>query len=75
MCFSISFFAECACNVNGSLKLDDSVCQSTEPCPCDVNGKCTCSEGFNGEKCAECEAGYFDLNESELDSSVSCSGN
>lgn len=67
--------SDCACNINGSLKLDDSVCHSTEPCPCDVKGACTCSKGFNGDKCDECESGYFDLNENELDSSVSCSGN
>ena len=67
-------FSDCACNINGSLKLDDSVCHSTEPCPCDVKGACTCSKGFTGDKCDECETGYFDTDGNNFDSSSTCTG-
>ena len=42
---------ECLCNIDGSLKTDNSTCTSDEPCPCDSTGVCSCKDGYYGEKC------------------------
>ena len=65
---------DCPCNINGSLKNDDSACTPTDPCPCDSNGVCTCSIGYTGDNCVECETGYFDLDGNNFDSSSTCAG-
>ena len=69
-----SLIIECACYIDGSLKTDGSMCTSIDPCPCDSNGSCKCGIGYSGDKCDECEAGYFDLDRNNLDSTTSCSG-
>ena len=65
---------DCSCHFDGSLKTDGSVCISTDPCPCSSSGTCNCGIGFKGEKCDECEPGYYDLDENESTSGVSCTG-
>ena len=65
---------DCPCNINGSLKNDDSACTPTDPCPCDSNGVCTCSIGYTGDNCVECETGYFDSDGNNFDSSSTCTG-
>ena len=51
------------------MKSDGSVCTLTDPCPCDSDGLCTCRIGSTGEKCNQCEAGYY-IN----DSFATCAG-
>ena len=65
---------DCSCNIDGSLKNDESVCTSTDPCPCDINGVCTCRIGYTGDNCIECEAGYYDVGGNNFDSSSTCAG-
>ena len=65
---------DCECYIDGSLKADGSICTSTDPCPCDLNGACTCGIGYMGNKCDECKSGYFDLDGNEVDSITSCIG-
>ena len=60
---------DCACSIGGSLKSDGSICRATDPCPCDTNGICSCEIGHAGDKCDECETGYYDT-----DDSSSCIG-
>ena len=57
----INFIKECSCNVDGSLNSDGSKCTSTDKCPCNTDGICTCKIGYTGDKCDECEASYFNL--------------
>ncbi|KAM6902929.1 laminin subunit gamma-3 [Xenentodon cancila] len=40
----------CNCNINGSLSLQ-----------CDVEGRCVCRRGVQGEKCDMCQAGFHSL--------------
>ena len=70
-----SLIIECACFIDGSLKTDGSMCTSFDPCPCDSNGSCKCGIGYAGDKCDECEAGYFDLDGNGANLVASCSGN
>ena len=65
---------DCACYIDGSLKADGSICTSTDPCPCEANGACTCGIGYIGNKCDECKSGFFDLDGNESDSITSCTG-
>ena len=60
---------DCACSIVGSLKSDGSFCSATDPCPCNTNGICSCEIGHAGDKCDECETGYYDT-----DGSSSCIG-
>ena len=60
---------DCACSIGGSLKSDGSICSATDACPCDTNGICSCEIGHAGDKCAECETGYYGT-----DGSSSCTG-
>ena len=60
---------DCACSIGGSLKNDGSICSATDSCPCDINGICTCEIGHTGDKCDECESGYYGT-----DGSPSCKG-
>ena len=68
------WFIDCDCYINGSIDADGSICINSKPCPCDTNGICTCQLGYMGDKCDKCQAGYFDLDENNLDSTTSCSG-
>ena len=43
-----SSFSDCKCNPDGSKTLE---CD-------DVNGDCTCKEGFTGSKCDECKPNF-----------------
>ena len=65
---------DCACYIDGSLKVDGSDCTSNDVCPCDANGLCTCGIGYTGEKCDKCETGYYDFDGNDLDGSASCTG-
>ena len=69
-----NYDVDCPCNIDGSLKNDNSVCTSTDPCPCDSNGVCTCRIGYTGDNCVDCEAGYFDTDGNNFDSISSCTG-
>ena len=52
--------SECLCNIEGSLKSDNTTCTNTiDPCPCGNDGVCTCSIGYIGDKCELCEIGYY----------------
>ena len=42
-----SFILDCGCYQHGSKNLN-----------CDRNGKCSCKQGFNGQKCDSCAEGY-----------------
>ena len=33
-------------------------CTGAAPCPCSSSGICSCSEGYTGDKCTECDTGY-----------------
>ena len=33
---------------------------SSEICPCDSNGLCTCGINYYGDKCEKCEKGFYD---------------
>ena len=70
--FMIYNYIDCLCNFGGSLKNDGLVCTSNDPCHCDLNGQCTCTLGYKGEKCNKCEAGFFDLDGSDYDSFAYC---
>ena len=65
---------DCGCNFDGSLKTDASACLSSDPCPCDSNGICTCQLGYTGDKCNECETGYHDADGSFSDGNSTCTG-
>ena len=56
------------------MKDDGSICTSSDPCPCDTNGVCTCGTGFKGGKCDECDSGYYDLDGNESNSIATCTG-
>ena len=56
------------------MKDDGSICTSSDPCPCDTNGVCTCGIGFKGGKCDECDSGYYDLDGNESNSIATCTG-
>ena len=60
---------DCACSLVGSLNSDGSLCSTTDPCPCDTNGICSCEKGHTGDKCDDCESGYYGT-----DGSSSCTG-
>ena len=66
---------DCACYIDGSLNALGFVCTSTEPCPCQSKGVCNCVTGFTGDKCDNCELGYYDADGNESDSTTSCKGN
>ena len=68
------WFIDCDCYINGSIDADGSICINSKPCPCDTNGICTCQLGYMGDKCNKCQAGYFDFDGNNLDSTTSCSG-
>ena len=65
---------DCFCNINGSLKIDGSLCTSSDPCPCGSTGVCACSLGYTDEKCNQCEDGYYDVDGNDSDSSAICLG-
>ena len=65
---------DCSCHFDGSLKTDGSVCISTDPCPCSNDGTCNCGIGFKGDKCDECESGYYDIDVNDSTSGASCTG-
>ena len=65
---------DCSCHFDGSLKTDGSVCISTDPCPCSNDGTCNCGIGFKGDKCDECEPGYYDIDVNDSISGASCTG-
>ena len=65
---------DCSCHFDGSLKTDGSVCISTDPCPCSNDGTCNCGIGFKGDKCDECEPGYYDIDVNDFTSGASCTG-
>ena len=66
---------DCVCFIDGSLKTDGSICTSIDPCPCDSEGICTCETGYIGDKCNQCDSGYYDADENESDSLATCAGN
>ena len=65
---------DCGCYNSGSLKDDGSDCNSNEPCPCHFNGACTCAIGYNGDKCDQCDSGYYQ-DENNSDFIATCTGN
>ena len=65
---------DCACYIDGSLNALGFVCTSTEPCPCQSKGVCNCVTGFTGDKCDNCELGYYDSDGNESDFTTSCTG-
>ena len=65
---------DCICNINGSLKIDGSICTSSDPCPCGSTGACACSLGYTNDKCNQCEDGYYDVDGNDSDSSAICLG-
>ena len=67
----MNLILDCACNVEGSLKSDGSLCTSNDQCPCSSDGICTCILGYTGDKCDECVAGYFNLDKEGFN----CTGN
>ena len=43
--------SDCLCNIEGSLKSDNATCTNVDPCPCNIDGVCTCKLGYIGDKC------------------------
>ena len=66
---------DCGCFIDGSLKADGSICTSIDPCPCNSEGICTCETGYIGDKCNQCDLGYYDVDENDSDSLATCTGN
>ena len=66
--------SDCGCYIDGSIKADGSFCTSTDSCPCNGNGVCTCRIGYFGEKCEKCKVGYYDADGNDSDTSASCKG-
>ena len=66
---------DCGCFIDGSLKADGSICTSIDPCPCNSEGICTCETGYIGDKCNQCDSGYYDADENDSDSLATCTGN
>ena len=66
---------DCVCFIDGSLKADGLICNSIDPCPCDSEGICTCGTGYIGDKCNQCDSGYYDSDENDSDSLATCIGN
>ena len=42
---------------------------------CDRYGRCFCDWLFTGDKCDNCELGYYDADGNESDSTTNCKGN
>ena len=66
--------SDCGCYIDGSIKADGSFCTSTDSCPCNGNGVCTCRIGYFGEKCEKCKVGYYYADGNDSDTSASCKG-
>ena len=64
--------SECLCNIEGSLKSDNTTCTNIDSCPCNTDGVCTCSTRYMGEKCNLCNLGYFDGDDNDNDAIANC---
>ena len=54
----MGFFSDCNCHYQGTMLISGtqiSICNND-------TGSCDCKDGYLGEKCNECAAGYFNSN-------------
>ena len=64
---SFWFSLDCGCTPEGTQN-DGAV----EICD-DVSGECSCETGYTGDKCNECDAGYYD-DQTNTTTTLSCTG-
>ena len=65
----------CECLANVSLGSDNSICADAASCPCAENtGICTCANGYTGDKCYQCDHGFYDEDGDGANNTAICSG-
>ena len=65
----VSIYLACECNSQGSIRHDGSPCYNK--C-CNDNGSCTCKKGYTGDKCNDCDEGYYEVD--NINGEIICSG-